>query len=263
MQKGNRVWEGIRLREGIRDGARALLDLLLPLGCGGCDAPGLTWCPDCAGQLGPPVRVHPPCCAHNPPVHALGAYRGRLRTALLAYKERGRRDLADPLGGALAAGLRGLPSGPGSGGGTGGGTGPASGVRRSSSWPDGLCLVPVPSRWSAAARRGGQHMALLADRAAAALAGAGVTAVVAPALRLSPGARDSVGLDLPARQDNLTGRVRWRPAARPPAGMPVVLVDDVVTTGATVAVCAATLRHQGVKVQSIVALAAVDRHFLL
>jgi predicted amidophosphoribosyltransferase len=230
----------------VPDGVRALLDLLLPVGCGGCAAPGSAWCRDCAGLLGAPVRVYPPCCPASLPVYVLGAYRGRLRTALLAYKERGRRDLAGPLGGALARALFTLAGGSG-----GGELPPRSG---------GVCLVPVPSRWSAATRRGGQHVALLADRAAATLAGAGIAAAVAPALRMARGVRDSVGLDLAGRQANLTGRVLLRPAGCPPAGAAVVLVDDVVTTGATAATCAATLLQAGVTVPAIVVLAGSGRH---
>lgn len=233
------------------DGVRALLDLVLPVGCGGCGAPGSAWCRGCAVLLGAPVRVYPPYRVAgpgaSPGIYALGSYRGRLRTALLAYKERGRRDLAGPLGGALAAALLSLPPGPG-----GLGTGDLG--------AGGLCLVPVPSRWSAAAHRGGQHVALLADRAAAALAGAGVATVVAPALRMARGVRDSVGLDLAARQANLAGRVLLRSAGRPPPGMPVVLIDDVVTTGATAAACATTLLQTGVEVPAIVALAVSGRH---
>lgn len=216
---------------------RPLLDLLLPVECGGCAVPGPLLCPDCAGLLGAPMRVYPPCCAAGPPVYALGTYRGRLRTTLLAYKERGRRDLAAPLGVALASALLQLP------------------VRGSGVW-----LVPVPSRRVAAGRRGGQHVTLLAERAAASLAGAGVAAAVAPALRVGPGVRDSVGLAAAARQANLAGRVLPRRAGLPPAGTAVVLIDDVVTTGTTAAACAAALLRTGVDVPAIVVLAAAGCH---
>ncbi|HEY3894768.1 MAG TPA: ComF family protein [Pseudonocardiaceae bacterium] len=224
----------------------SLLDLLLPVHCAGCGSPGRALCSGCQALLGSPVRVYPPCCEAGPPVYALATYRGRLRAALLAYKEQGRRDLAGPFGDALARGLLRLP--PGSGG---AGFPPGSG---------GVWLVPVPSRRSAAARRGGQHVTLLVRRAAAGLASAGVPAAVAPALRMAPGVRDSVGLAAPDRQANLAGRVLLRQAGLPPAGTSVMLVDDVTTTGATAAECVTVLLQMGVVVPAIVVLAAAGCH---
>ena len=81
----------------------ALLDLLLPGSCGGCAAPGPGWCAGCAARLGP---LRWPVLPGGPPVVAAGRYRGPLRTAVLAYKERGRRDLAGPLAALLVARAR-------------------------------------------------------------------------------------------------------------------------------------------------------------
>lgn len=202
------------------------------------------------------MRVYPPCCPAGPPVYALGAYRGRLRTTLLAYKERGRRDLAGPLGSALAAALLQLPVLDADCG----KTGPDYRSLHPERCGSGVWLVPVPSRRVAAGRRGGQHVTLLAERAAASLAGVGVAAAVAPALRVGPGVRDSVGLAAAARQANLAGRVLPRRAGLPPAGTAVVLIDDVVTTGTTAAACAAALLRTGVDVPAIVVLAAAGCH---
>jgi predicted amidophosphoribosyltransferase len=216
-----------------------LVDLLLPLRCAGCDAPGAVLCPLCAHLIDPgaapptPLR-HPGCPA---PVHAIGDYQGRLRAALLAFKERDRRDLAAPLGAFLAEALLRIPE--------------AAPARDGTWW-----LVPAPSRAAAARRRGGSHLLRLARATAAALALRGQRAAVAPVLRFAPGVRDSVGLDRTARAANLAGRVRFREAAAPPPGTPVILLDDIVTTGATATACARELNHVGRPVSCVLALAA-------
>jgi len=243
---------------------RDLLDLLLPVECGGCGAPGAALCTRCAALLSAPMQIHPPCCPSEPPIYALGIYQGRLRAAILAYKERGRRDLATPLGTALASGLLQLcqlsPTFQPSPAWSRIGVKPAARSPISLHAGDEMWMVPVPSRASAAARRGGQHMGLLVRRTAAALAAAGVAAAVAPALRMGSGVRDSVGLALAARRANLAGRVLTRPAGLPPTGIPVVLIDDVVTTGVTTAACAAALLQKGVMVSAILVLAAAVGH---
>jgi predicted amidophosphoribosyltransferase len=229
---------GPGILRGMWNPLRLILDLLLPLCCAGCGTPDTAWCGACASTLGLPFAVDREAAAHGPPIYALGSYRGPARRAVLGYKERGRHDLAGPLGRALCTGLLRLPE-----------------VRAG---PDGTCyLVPAPSRPAAARRRGGPHMLVLARQCAVALARAGHSAAVAPALRLGSRARDSVGLDAAARAANLRGRLRAVSAGLPPPGHPVVLLDDVVTTGATAAACTAALAAAGVPVAAVLALTAV------
>ena len=72
--------------------AAAFADLVLPRCCIGCERPGRALCAGCAPHA--PLRVD----AAGLPVVAAGSYGGALRAALIAYKERGRRDLAASLG---------------------------------------------------------------------------------------------------------------------------------------------------------------------
>jgi predicted amidophosphoribosyltransferase len=65
--------------------------------------------------------------------------------------------------------------------------------------------------------------------------------------------RDSVGLGMSARERNIAGRVQLR--GRPPR-TEVVLVDDIVTTGATARESVRTLHAAGVHVAAILAIAA-------
>ncbi|MEU7782690.1 hypothetical protein [Amycolatopsis sp. NPDC049159] len=117
-----------------------------------------------------------------------------------------------------------------------------------------MALVPAPSRPSASRVRGGPHIERLANAAAEALAARGVEVAVAPALELAGSARDAVGLGRAERVANLAGRLRFREAGRPPPGYPVVVLDDVVTTGATAAACARALAAAGVTVSAVLTL---------
>ncbi len=214
-----------------------LVDLFLPLRCAGCGDHGSTLCLRCAGAFDGPHAVVRPNTATGPPAHTLARYEDTARTVVLSFKERGRRDLAWPLGRMMAAVLPTLD-----------GVDPAT---------DGTWwLVPAPSRPVAARRRGGSHMLALARSTATALATRGHPAAVAPALRLTSGARDSAGLPAAARITNLAGRVRVDPSGAPPRGTPVVLLDDVVTTGATAAACTGELRSAGLTVTTVLTLTA-------
>lgn len=153
-------------------------------------------------------------------MYALSHYDGPARRAVIAYKERGRRELAKHFGSLLAEALNRLPE-------CSGGT-----------------VVPAPSRPAAARQRGGQHMLLVARHTGA---------VVRPVLRLDRRVRDSVGLDRAQRTANLAGRMRCAPIE---PGTEVVVVDDVITTGATAVACADVLKKAGAKVTAVLALTA-------
>lgn len=190
-----------------------LVDLVLPSHCVVCDRPGPVWCPVCR----PDARCEVVALAHGPPVHAAAEYAGGLRTALLSYKERGVAGLAGPLAdylvGALDSALSAGPSG------------------------DRPVLVPVPSSRAAIRRRGGDHLGRLAR-----LAGRQVQLEVLPALRLPGRVLDSVGLSADQRTGNLRHRMHAQPAA---ATGPAIVLDDILTTGATLTEACRALRAAG------------------
>lgn len=202
----------------------ALTDLLVPLRCAGCRSAGVECCPACLAAFGPPQLVDVP--GVGPPVYALAEYRGAARELVLAFKERGRRALAEWFGALVALALPLLAPSP---------------------W----WLVPAPSRPGAARQRGGSHMVRVAERAQ--------TAFVAPVLGFSGGVRDSVGLDPDARLRNLAGRVSVRGKGLPPPGSGVVLLDDVVTSGATARSCVDALAGAGIGVSAVLTLTSAAR----
>ena len=205
-----------------------LLDLVLPLECGGCGAPGTRWCQTCARAL----TVHTdepmvitPRLDPGVPVFSLGRYAGSRRAAIIAMKEHGRTDLVGPFATAVAAGLTRLLT---------------WGVVEAP-----LTLVPAPTRRSAARRRGGDPVTAIAE--AAAVPGT----VVVAALRMRAFTRDSVGLSPRERERNIAGRLRVRGAV----GGEVLLIDDVVTTGATARESVRVLQTDGARVAAVLSVA--------
>lgn len=210
---------------------KPLLELLLPARCAGCGHPGVPCCGRCRCEFGVPATPLPIGCGLPGGVGAYGlaAYRGAARQLVLAFKERGRRDLGSPLGRLLADGVQAVANGP-------------------------VILVPAPSSRTASRVRGGPHVLRLAQSCAAALAASGRPAAVAPALRLAAGVPDAVGLDAARRAARVAGRVLPEPAGAPPAGSEVVLLDDVLTTGATAAACIEALATIDVRVRAVLVL---------
>lgn len=208
-----------------------VLDLVLPLHCGGCGAPATRWCPACARELflrADDPRLVTPRLDPGVPVFTLGRYTGARRSAIVAVKEHGRADLLAPLAGAVR-----------------------QGISRLFQWgllETPLTVVPAPTRAWAARRRGGDPVRRMAQ---AAVAGRPDVAVV-PALRSRGLTRDSVGLSRADRQRNIAGRVRL---GRQVTG-PALVIDDVITTGATAAESVRVLRAAGASVLAVLTLAA-------
>jgi predicted amidophosphoribosyltransferase len=201
----------------------AVLDLALPRLCVGCRTPDRhALCPRCRPLAPPLVSASP-----GFPVAAAGNYDGALRTALLAYKERGRRDLAAALGRVLADAVRARDPGP------------------------DVALVPVPSSRRARRSRGGDHVLRLA-RVVTRTTGLPVRTP----LHLVRTVRDSAGLDATHRQTNLSGAMgatctgRFRRA---------IVLDDIATTGATLTEAARALADAGWHVAGAAVIAATAK----
>lgn len=235
----------------------ALVDLLLPRRCAGCgdgrDALAHGLCPSCGVLLTrPAVRWHrpTPCPPGLPPLAAAGPYDGVLRAVLLAHKESGRLVLAGPLGTALAAAVV-TAIGPELSPAVIGAAGPALAPEPRA----GLVLVPVPSARSAVRARGHDHALRLARSAASVLTAAGLAASADPLLVPARRVADQSGLDRTERGRNLRGALR---AAGRAAG-PVVVVDDVVTTGATLVEASRALSAAGSAVVATAVVGATQR----
>lgn len=99
-------------------------------------------------------------------------------------------------------------------------------------------------------------MTAMARWAAAEPTAVGRCPQVADCLRTASSAADSAGLAAEDRQRNLAGKVRVRARALPRAADFVVLVDDVITTGATAVASVGALAGRGVQVDAVLALTA-------
>jgi predicted amidophosphoribosyltransferase len=214
-----------RLVRALRALLTAVLDLLLPLTCAGCRGPSGPLCGDCLARLDRrPVRCLPrPGC---PPVWAAGPYAGLDRRVLLAFKENGTDDLVAPLGARVAA------------------------AYTAAGWagPDTL-LVPVPGRGPP------RWPVTRLAHACVAAAGGDSAGRVAPLLRYRLRARRQVGLGRAERRTNRHGVFTAAGASAGEGGNRAVVVDDVLTTGATIAEAARALRAEGIRVVGAVVLA--------
>ncbi|MFQ6172832.1 phosphoribosyltransferase family protein [Oryzobacter sp. R7] len=231
-------------RQAVREALGAVGDLVLPVRCGGCAGPGGPLCRRCRGEvrasggLGGPRRLAGPA-GGGLLVWSGARFEGALREAVTAWKDADRGDLSVPLTALLSGALVGVLL-----------ADPA--LRSTTASGQRVLVVPVPPSPAARRRRGQDPVGALAAAAAAAVRGPpapGRTHLlqVLDALRHRRRVADQSRLTREQRARNLAGALEVRPRAGPlVAGCAVVLVDDVVTTGATLVEGARALRSAGV-----------------
>jgi competence protein ComFC len=125
----------------------------------------------------------------------------------------------------------------------------------------------MPLHWLRQWRRGFNQSELLANALARRL---GIPVI--NAVRRIHNTQTQTGLSNSKRRENVAGAFRVKmtrsfpPAASrrrptPVTGLRILLVDDVMTTGATASACAATLKRAGAKSVTLLTIARVDRRF--
>lgn len=214
------------------------VDVVYPKRCAGCDRRGVWLCPDCDGAL---PRYSRPWCPHcgvpesyarcacpSLPeqlamVRSVGPFAGWLREAIHRLKYHGEWARADDLGGLLADAIVDLPR----------------------------CdlVLPVPLHPSRRKLRGFNQSALLAEAI-----GRSHSLAVGNVLIRTRRTHAQVDLHAAARATNVAGAfaVAGNVAL---TGKSVLIVDDVITTGATLAACTDALREAGAETVAAATLA--------
>ena len=205
-------------------GPIGLLELLLPPACAGCGRFGHRVCSECVAGFRPASAPDDRFAAADPGTVvgdalelaiAAFAHAGTLRRALQRLKYGGSGSIAEPLGRAAAPALEALTAvcGP-------------------------LPLVPVPVHEARRRQRGYNQAALLTSAL-----GQETGLPVLDILERRRSTARQHGLGKAARLHNLRGAFALREGARPPPAL--ILVDDILTTSATLESCALVLQDAG------------------
>ncbi|MFC5337582.1 ComF family protein [Leucobacter denitrificans] len=173
--------------------------------------------------------MHPEHLSAGPPYYVAGAYEGVVRDTLIAFKHDSAYGFVKPLGSRLGRVLR-------------------AACREAGADPP--LLVTVPSRPARVRSRGYRHVDALVR---VAVRRERLPLDLVNVLRVLRGRTGQVGLDAESRERNAR-RVAVRKRATKLAGREVILVDDIVTTGATTRAACEVLEAAGMRVIAVVAL---------
>ncbi len=208
--------------------------LLFPERCANCDRPGSLLCDECQQEI---EFVLPPICPHcgypssdnalcyrcqrDAPaidgIRSVAFFEPPVRNAIHTLKYRGLRSVATPLASLMADYYRRNPL-------------PAD------------VIVPVPLHRDRLRERGYNQSDLLAHALGAEI-GLPVRKGLLVRTRATP---PQVELDASERKQNMAGAFQC-PKTEAAAGLRMLLIDDVCTTGATLEACSLVLHHAGAK----------------
>lgn len=208
-----------------RAGGAGFTELVLPRRCAGCGKVGERLCRQCRKLLAQPPRRIAPKADVLAPVYACAGYGGPHREVILEMKERNNRAIRPYIAAVVRAAVETLQA--------------------RGEFSHRVVLVPAPTRARSARLRGGDPMTQLC-------LGSGFPVIEAVCLASSM--PDQSGLNRDDRLHNVRGNVQLVRSV--PRGAEVVVVDDVITTGATLAATVDTLTYAGADVAGCVVLAA-------
>ncbi len=212
---------------------RDVVELVLPRRCAGCGISGEQYCLDCRTvlrDLNPRPAAPLPVPAGMPTTWAATAYQGVAARVIVAWKDQDRADLSAVLGPLLCGALR-------------------VAMDASPQWCDTatqegrVAVIAVPSRAQSTRARGRFPVGDLVDHLVRAQRGPRPLLHRVDALTLGRGVADQAGLDQHQRGENISGAMRLVPQmADGIRDVPILVVDDITTTGNTLAEASATLR---------------------
>lgn len=203
----------------------SFLSVLFPERCVGCARFGALFCESCRATLKPYAASRPLWHPELDGVFIGFTFGGPLREAIHQFKYQHRRRCAAPLGELLAAQM------------------PPDLVATNAT------IVPVPLHSARQAERGFNQAEALAEEVARTLN----LPLMHAGLVRQRATEQQAQLDARSRHANVRGAFAWQRAGPPPERL--ILVDDVITTGATAAACAEVLRRAGAREVYALALA--------